>query len=68
VAFHRRHGTTRTLVSLAAAAPSSLIEGLGWVTDMVDAGSGQFGHVIGAHLEGLFWLTRAAAPKTRRTC
>jgi N-acetylglucosamine-6-phosphate deacetylase len=54
VAFHRRHGTTRTLVSLAAAAPSSLIEGLGWVTDMVDAGSGQFGHVIGAHLEGPF--------------
>ena len=54
VAFHRRHGTTRTLVSLAAAAPSSMIETLGWVTDLVDAGPGQFGHVIGSHLEGPF--------------
>ncbi len=54
VAFHRRHGTTRTLVSLAAASPSSVIETLGWVTDLVDAGPGQFGHVIGSHLEGPF--------------
>lgn len=54
VAFHRRHGTTRTLVSLVTAPPDALVEQLGWVADAVAAGPGPSGHVIGAHLEGPF--------------
>lgn len=54
VAFHRQHGTTRTLVSLAAAPPGSLVEQLGWVADIVAAGPNPSGHVVGAHLEGPF--------------
>lgn len=54
VAFHRRHGTTRTLVSLAAAPPDALIEQLHWVADMVAGGPDPVGGVIGAHLEGPF--------------
>ena len=54
VAFHRRHGTTRTLVSLAAAPPHALIGQLGWVADMVAAGPNPVGGALGAHLEGPF--------------
>ena len=59
VAFHRRHGTTRTLVSLVTAPPDALVEHLGWVADAVAAGPGPSGHVIGAHLEGPFHLRSA---------
>jgi N-acetylglucosamine-6-phosphate deacetylase len=54
VAFHRRHGTTRTLVSLVTAPPDDLVRQLGWVADAVAAGPGPSGHVVGAHLEGPF--------------
>lgn len=54
VAFHRRHGTTRTLVSFASAPAPNLARQLGWVADMVEAGPGRGGHVVGAHLEGPF--------------
>ena len=54
VAFHRRHGTTRTLISLATAPPEALVEQLGWVADAVATGPGRSGHIIGAHLEGPF--------------
>jgi len=54
VAFHRRHGTTRTLVSLVTAPLDALVVQLAWVADMVEAGAGPNGHVIGAHLEGPF--------------
>lgn len=57
-AFHCRHGTTRTLVSLVTAPLESLVEQLGWVADIVTAGPNPVGHVIGAHLEGPF-LSRA---------
>lgn len=54
VAFHRRHGTTRTLVSLNAAPPEALARELSWVAQMVAAGARPDGHIIGAHLEGPF--------------
>lgn len=49
VAFHRAHGTTRTLVSLMAAPVDTLCEQLGWVARLV-----QDDIVAGAHLEGPF--------------
>lgn len=54
VAFHRRHGTTRTLISLVTAPVTALADQLGWVADLVAAGPGAAGHVVGAHLEGPF--------------
>jgi N-acetylglucosamine-6-phosphate deacetylase len=50
VAFHRGHGTTRTLVSLVAAPLGDLERQLGWVAELASAD----GQVIGAHLEGPF--------------
>lgn len=58
VAFHRQHGTTRTLVSLITAPQNALVEQLGWVADIVAAGPNAVGHVVGVHLEGPF-LSRA---------
>lgn len=49
VAFHRRHGTTRTLVSLMAGPIDALCEQLGWVAELTASGL-----VAGAHLEGPF--------------
>lgn len=54
VAFHCRHGTTRTLVSLITAPLDDLTEQLGWIADLVEAGASPNGHVVGAHLEGPF--------------
>jgi N-acetylglucosamine-6-phosphate deacetylase len=54
VAFHRSHGTTRTLVSLVTAPLDALAEQLGWVADLAAAGPTSNGHVVGAHLEGPF--------------
>ncbi|OAA29220.1 N-acetylglucosamine-6-phosphate deacetylase [Frankia sp. EI5c] len=54
VAFHRAHGTTRTLVSLVTAPVPRLTEQLGWVAELAAAGPGPGGHVVGAHLEGPF--------------
>jgi N-acetylglucosamine-6-phosphate deacetylase len=49
VAFHRRHGTTRTLVSLMAGPIDAMCEQLGWIAALTNAGV-----VAGAHLEGPF--------------
>jgi N-acetylglucosamine-6-phosphate deacetylase len=54
VAFHRSHGTTRTLVSLVTAPLDALAEQLGWVANLAAAGPSPHGHVVGAHLEGPF--------------
>jgi N-acetylglucosamine-6-phosphate deacetylase len=54
VAFHRSHGTTRTLVSLMTAPLDALAEQLGWIADRVVLGRMPDGHVVGAHLEGPF--------------
>jgi N-acetylglucosamine-6-phosphate deacetylase len=54
VAFHRSHGTTRTLISLAAAPLDDLARQLGWIADLVASGPSTSGHVVGAHLEGPF--------------
>lgn len=54
VAFHRAHGTTRTLVSLVTAPAASLREQLGWVAALAGRGPAAGGHVLGAHLEGPF--------------
>lgn len=51
VAFHRAHGTTRTLVSLVAAPLADLERQLGWVAALTTSGADG---VAGAHLEGPF--------------
>ncbi|WP_239373586.1 N-acetylglucosamine-6-phosphate deacetylase [Frankia sp. Cj5] len=54
VAFHRAHGTTRTLVSLVTAPADRLAEQLSWAAGLVGRGACADGHVVGAHLEGPF--------------
>ncbi len=54
VAFHRRHGTTRTLVSLVTAPVDELSRQLSWAARLTKAGPRATGHVIGSHLEGPF--------------
>lgn len=54
VAFHRRHGTTRTLVSLVTAPVEDLVRQLSWAAQLTRTGPGLSGHVIGSHLEGPF--------------
>lgn len=54
VAFHRTHGTTRTLVSLVTAPLAALVEQLGWAAALAGKGGGPDGHVVGSHLEGPF--------------
>ncbi|SDI76043.1 N-acetylglucosamine 6-phosphate deacetylase [Frankineae bacterium MT45] len=49
VAFHRGHGTTRTLVSLMAQPIDAMCSQLAWVSDLTARGV-----VAGAHLEGPF--------------
>jgi N-acetylglucosamine-6-phosphate deacetylase len=49
VEFHRRHGTSRALVSLMAGGIDAMCTQLGWVAAL--AGSGA---ILGAHLEGPF--------------
>ena len=58
VAFHRRHGTTATLVSLMTAPVDELCEQLSWAAELVRRGPTSAGHVLGAHLEGPFLSPR----------
>jgi N-acetylglucosamine-6-phosphate deacetylase len=58
VAFHRRHGTTATLVSLMTAPVDDLGEQLGWAAALMRSGPGPGGHVLGSHLEGPFLSPR----------
>jgi N-acetylglucosamine-6-phosphate deacetylase len=60
VAFHRRHGTTATLVSLMTAPVNDLCEQLGWAAELVARAAAPHGHVLGAHLEGPFLSPRRA--------
>lgn len=53
--FHQRHGTTATLLSLAAAPVDRLVAQLAVVADLVEAGPEAHGvQILGAHLEGPF--------------
>jgi N-acetylglucosamine-6-phosphate deacetylase len=54
VAFHRSHGTTRTLISLVTAPVARMCEQLRWIAALVESGPQPAGHVLGAHLEGPF--------------
>ena len=54
VAFHRAHGTTRTLVSLVTAPVTRMCEQLRWIAALAEVGPQPGGHVVGAHLEGPF--------------
>jgi N-acetylglucosamine-6-phosphate deacetylase len=58
VAFHRRHGTTATLVSLMTAPVEDLCKQLGWAAELTRRGPGARGHVLGSHLEGPFLSPR----------
>lgn len=54
VAFHRSHGTTRTLVSAVTAPVEAMAAVAAWAADLVDRGPTGDGHVLGSHLEGPF--------------
>jgi len=54
VAYHRRHGTTSTLVSLMTAPVEQLTEQLGWAAELASRGATPHGTVLGSHLEGPF--------------
>ncbi len=58
VAFHRRHGTTATLVSLMTAPVDELCQQLTWAADLVQRGPTPGGNVLGSHLEGPFLSSR----------
>jgi N-acetylglucosamine-6-phosphate deacetylase len=58
VAFHRRHGTTATLVSLMTAPVDELCEQLARADDLVRRGPTPAGHVLGSHMEGPFLSPR----------
>jgi N-acetylglucosamine-6-phosphate deacetylase len=58
VAYHRRHGTTATLVSLMTAPEDALSEQLAWVATLTHRGPTPLGHVLGSHLEGPFLSAR----------
>lgn len=49
VEFHRRHGTTRALVSLMAGGIDAMCTQLGWAAALASSGA-----IVGAHLEGPF--------------
>jgi N-acetylglucosamine-6-phosphate deacetylase len=66
VAFHRSHGTTRTLVSLVTAPVADLVQQLRWVSELVAGGGTPEGHVVGGHVEGPFLsAVRCGAQNTR---
>ncbi|MDP4503402.1 N-acetylglucosamine-6-phosphate deacetylase [Nonomuraea turcica] len=50
VAFHRLHGTTRTLISLVSSPMEQMARAAGWVADLMAREPG----LAGAHLEGPF--------------
>lgn len=53
-AFHRDHGTTRTLASIVTAPLEEMLAALAAVRSVVDEGPTAEGHVVGSHLEGPF--------------
>jgi N-acetylglucosamine-6-phosphate deacetylase len=54
VAYHQRHGTTSTLVSLMTAPVEQLTEQLGWAAELARRGATLQGSVLGSHMEGPF--------------
>ncbi len=58
VAFHRRHGTTSTLVTLMTASVEELSEQLSWAAALTRQGATSQGSVLGSHLEGPFLSAR----------
>ena len=57
VAFHRAHGTTRTLASVVTGSVDHMCAVAGWIADAVEAGPSAAGHIVGVHLEGPFIST-----------
>lgn len=57
IAYHQRHGTTSTLVSLMTAPVDELVEQLGWAAELTRRGPTVHGSVLGSHLEGPFLST-----------
>ena len=67
VAFHRNHGTTRTLVTLMTAAVEEMCRQSSWVAELVERGATPEGHVVGIHQEGPFLsdARRGAQPRAQ---
>jgi N-acetylglucosamine-6-phosphate deacetylase len=61
VAFHRRHGTARTLASLVTAPTKDLIDAVAALADLVDDGL-----VAGVHLEGPFLSSKRCGAQDPR--
>lgn len=58
VAFHRRHGTTTTLVSLVTAPADDLLAATARIVQLIDGGpAASRDHIAGIHLEGPFLAT-----------
>jgi N-acetylglucosamine-6-phosphate deacetylase len=53
-AFHRRHGTTRTLASLVTGPLDHLRAAVATIADLVEQGPTEHAHILGSHLEGPF--------------
>jgi N-acetylglucosamine-6-phosphate deacetylase len=53
-AFHRRHGTTRTLVSLVTGPLDRLRAAVAAIAGLVEDGPTEDTHLLGSHLEGPF--------------
>jgi N-acetylglucosamine-6-phosphate deacetylase len=59
-AFHRGHGTTRSLASIVTAPLEHMLGALAAVRSVVDEGATAGDHVVGSHLEGPFLSPRRA--------
>lgn len=54
IAFHRRHGTTRTLASLVTDQIDRMAAAARTVADIISSGDRTHGSILGLHLEGPF--------------
>lgn len=54
LAYHRSHGTTRSLASVVTAPVEQMAAAAGYIADLVAAGPDRHQHLLGCHFEGPF--------------